>query len=170
MRRTPTPLRALVLAAVAAVSLAACAVQEPRPEGIVERWLQSLDQGSAGTPIDYAEVAATDAVLPDHAERDPGDIDLIEVGAATDAGVPFRIVLLSGDEITGTALLQERDGELRVIAVDRAVAEGLPSEGGERPGSAATSSYLIALALAAVFIAAASGVLSLVRRSASRRA
>lgn len=162
-------LRAIVLALLAATSLAACAVQEPRPEGIVERWLQSLDQGSAGTPIDFAEVAATDSVLPDHAQRDPGDIDLIEVGAATEAGVPFRIVLLSGDEIRGTATLQERDGELRVVAVDRDVALGLPSEGGDRPGSSATSTYVIALALAALLIAASGGVLTLVRRSATPR-
>jgi len=41
-----------------------CAAQE-HPEGIVERWLLALNQGSAGEPLRYADADVTDALVPE---------------------------------------------------------------------------------------------------------
>jgi hypothetical protein len=51
-----------------------------RPEGVVERWLIALNQGSAGRPGVYAPELLSQGVLPNWDECEPGAIDVIEVG------------------------------------------------------------------------------------------
>jgi hypothetical protein len=81
--------------------LAACAHTD-RPEGIVERWLTSLNQGSAGRPGHYAPDLLSQGVLPNWQACEPGALDVIEVGRgiqaialATKPGpqylVPYRV-------------------------------------------------------------------------------
>jgi hypothetical protein len=100
--------------AIAALALcAACTSSTQRPEGVVEEWLLSLNQGAAGDPGRYggatAEEAAT-AVLPDWRTADPGSIDRIQVGGdfswAKGTGVvpndvPFRVETTDGQVIEG---------------------------------------------------------------------
>ena len=46
------------------LAASSCAAQE-HPEGIVERWLLALNQGSAGEPLRYADADVTDALVPE---------------------------------------------------------------------------------------------------------
>ena len=55
--------RLFAVSALAAVLLAACGGTD-RPEGVVERWLDSLNQGKAGQPYKYAAPDVTQKVLP----------------------------------------------------------------------------------------------------------
>jgi hypothetical protein len=106
--------------------LSACATTE-RPEGIFERWLSALNQGSAGEPLRYAYPSVSDAVLPGWRTSDPGAFDVIEVGrarpctyvgpAACEARVPFRVVSVDGAEMRFDAL----------VGIDRAADEPTPS-------------------------------------------
>jgi hypothetical protein len=61
MRRNVRVTFAIVLGAILAGS---CAAQAQRPEGIVERWLVSLNQGAAGRPDLYAPDEVSELVLP----------------------------------------------------------------------------------------------------------
>lgn len=133
------------VAALGALSLAllspACAGAE-RPEGVVERWLVSLNQGEAGAPERYV-IEGTDArILGDRVvegwrEAEPGELDRIEVGLAGPvvAAVPgetdtlnacaeggctpvrFRVVDLDGRETRGIAYLGLVDGGYRIADV-----------------------------------------------------
>jgi hypothetical protein len=87
------------LVVLAALVLAGCGHTD-RPEGAVERWLTSLNQGAAGRPGRYAGPAESNEVLPGWRGCDPGALDTIEVGnsivggapASSDAAfVPFRV-------------------------------------------------------------------------------
>ncbi|MGH2556909.1 MAG: hypothetical protein ACRDHO_14500, partial [Actinomycetota bacterium] len=71
--------RALFLLVVAALFLSACGGTD-RPEGVVERWLISLNQGRAGEPDKYAPNELSQRILSNWQERDPGDLQVIEVG------------------------------------------------------------------------------------------
>jgi hypothetical protein len=97
------------------VVLSACSSND-RPEGVVERWLLSLNQGVAGTPDRYggqAAVEAANTIVPDWRARDPGSFDRIEVDGnpAWAKGmippmqplreVPFRIETTDGRVIQG---------------------------------------------------------------------
>ena len=65
---------------LAAVLLSGCAHTD-RPEGVVERWLISLNQGGAGRPDRFTLVRGIeDPILPDWEHCDPGALDVIEVG------------------------------------------------------------------------------------------
>lgn len=92
--------RALFALALLGTALVACAGTQ-RPEGIVERWLISLNQGSAGRPGVYATDDVSQIVLPDWQARDPGELDVIRVGRGGpgEAGtqqVPFGVVYRDG--------------------------------------------------------------------------
>ena len=99
--------------------LPACANTE-RPEGIVERWLLSLNQGAAGRPERYAPDELSDAVLHDWAGQEPGQLDEIEVGDADGLGdgtfsVPFRVVNIDGAVATAFAILEPTAEGLRIV-------------------------------------------------------
>jgi hypothetical protein len=106
--------RGVIAGLLLVLLLSGCSTNE-RPEGVVERWLLSLNQGAAGTPDRYGgdeAVAAASAVLPDWATRDPGSLDRVQVGGnpgwakgMVDAGseVPFRIQTTDGQVIEGVA-------------------------------------------------------------------
>jgi hypothetical protein len=156
--------RRALLAAVALLSLAACSAPE-RPEGIVERWLLSLNQGSAGEPLRYGYRGVSDAVLPDWSSAETGTFDVIEVGPAAPchergliatcvASVPFRIVTVDGDELRVDALVgwhgSSRDERpIRVFAITGADRRHrLPSEGGPPIGAAGATAWLVAIGVA----------------------
>jgi hypothetical protein len=74
-------MRRLAAAAfLASLLLAGCAHTD-RPEGVVERWLTSLNQGGAGRPDRFTLIPGIeDPILPDWEHCDPGALDVIEVG------------------------------------------------------------------------------------------
>jgi hypothetical protein len=160
--------------------LTACATTTERPEGIVERWLSALNQGSAGEPLRYAYLSVSGSVLPGWRTADPGAFDVIEVGrarsctyvgpAACEARVPFRVVLTDGEQMRFDALVgidraADEPTPSRVIGV---VAAGpqprLPSEGGPPIGSASTSGWLLAIGTGLGLLLLAEGAMRFVRR------
>lgn len=158
------------LVAVATLLLPACAGTD-RPEGIVERWLTSLNQGAAGRPSRYAPDSVSQEVLPNWRNLDPGELDVIEVGRGRTfvslsfvegaARVPFRVVEASGREVRATALLQRGpDGTGATIVRIEPGTAGLllPSEGGP-PIERATPAMWLAAAGAALFFALLSAAL-----------
>lgn len=159
--------RALALVAVA-LALVACTGQE-RPEGIVERWLLSLNQGAAGRPDAYARDDVSRQMVPGWDELDPGQRDVIEVGRAVPGEdgidqVPFRLVTIEGDERKGLANVD--DGRITaVVTWAQAPIAPLPSEGGPpvlEPVHAA--GWLAALAVAGILIALSWTLMTVVRR------
>ena len=90
-------LAALML--LAALALPACGGTD-RPEGVVERWLVSLNQGASRRRGLYARDRLSQEVLPGWQSCDPGALDKIEVGRGigvsrhpdeADLLVPFRV-------------------------------------------------------------------------------
>ncbi|MFL5797386.1 MAG: hypothetical protein ACJ77A_05565 [Actinomycetota bacterium] len=73
-------MRRLAAAAFLATGLLAACGHTDRPEGVVERWLVSLNQGSAGRPDQYAAGRVSDQILPGWQRCDPGALEVIEVG------------------------------------------------------------------------------------------
>ena len=130
-------MRRVAAAVLLLLALAGCADQT-RPEGVVERWLLALNQGSAGEPERFADAAVSEEVLPRWDEREPGELDVIEVasaGGSLDACdedqllVPFRVVPLEGEElVAGACVSGSRIVRLTgSTGVPRSV---FPSEGG----------------------------------------
>jgi hypothetical protein len=167
--------RAALLALVV-VALTACEHTQ-RPEGIVERWLQSLDQGRAGTPERYADDQLSEQVLPRFRTLDPGQFDVIEVGSGrprtmgpaivgqTDLAIPFRVVTTDGIRVRGAAWLSEDGTRIALVRVDDPEAP-LPSEGGPRLAEVTPAAWLIAAAIAGVLSLVGVGLMVLVARSA----
>lgn len=169
-------MKRVALAALVLLALAGCASQEERPEGIVERWLLALNQGSAGEPDRYAPAEVSDAVLPGWEELDPGEFDTIEVGRATDRSpcddrVPIRITRTDGDEIEGYAVVQRcpTAGALDIVGVERAAVqpEAFLSEGGRAFGVASSSSWVVAIGIGVMILLAAELLMRFVRSTAS---
>jgi hypothetical protein len=149
--------RLIGLAGIAVVLLAACGGND-RPEGMVERWLVSLNQGKAGRPDTYAPAALNRRILPHWRARDPGALDVIEVGkgrSARDHGVvPFRIERTSGVKMEGVVqVFKPRGGDWRVRSISRR-SEGLrvPSEGGPRIGNASAATWGAAIGISAALM------------------
>ncbi|HET9671975.1 MAG TPA: hypothetical protein VFQ40_03910 [Actinomycetota bacterium] len=154
--------RALVVVVIGLL-VSGCATAE-RPEGVVERWLLALNQGPAGQPERYATSVVSRTILPAHRDAAPGELDVIEVGRARpcayrgpmvcEARVPFRVVLVDGEEIRSDALVgvhrsDSAVAKSRVFAVvDRSDEAMLPSEGGPPIGGADPATWLIALGAA----------------------
>jgi hypothetical protein len=173
MRRGPA------LAGIVLALLASCASSE-RPEGVVERWLLSLNQGAAGAPDRYggdpATIAAT-SVLPDWRSRDPGSLDRVEVGNAVvrgpagseEAAVPFRIETIDGEVVSGTADVAECDGDPATGGNAWCVREARVGGSGPMAGStwsagAQGSDWVRAVAAALVLCAIAVGLVAGVRK------
>jgi hypothetical protein len=144
-------MRRLLLIAVLASVLGACGAD--RPEGIVERWLVSLNQGEIGEPERHAEPSVTLEIAP--AERTEEIFDVIEVGNGVteegEATVPYRLVTTEGEEMLATAGLARVSGRWRVVEIGPADPELLvPSQGGSPIGRASTTIWLGSLGLAVV--------------------
>jgi len=155
--------RLFAVAGLALVLLAACGGTD-RPEGAVERWLVSLNQGKAGEPEKYAVASVTNTVLPNWKTCDPGSLDVTEVGqhAAGQAGsvlVPYRIEYASdltscdtslkpAAPLNGAAVVRMEGGEWRVTALDTRSASSplkVPSEGGNPIGNAPATTWLLTI-------------------------
>jgi hypothetical protein len=164
--------RSLFLLVVVALLVPACRDTD-RPEGVVERWLVSLNQGKAGEPDKYASEALSQQILPNWQKRDPGDLDVIEVGRGEPSGgptyvVPFRVQRLDGHELTGIAeLVSPIRGPWqveRVLPTDSKLP--VPSKGGERIGDASTVVWLAGAGIAALLILLSMLLMSTVGREA----
>lgn len=164
--------RALLVAVVTLVALTSACSSEERPEGITERWLLSLNQGAAGRPDRYAPDEVSQQVVAGWHDLDPGYLDVITVepqeffrrGPVPGAFVPFHLVTKDGDEIDGTAHLQQTGDSWRItdVGAGTALAEGGSPFGAGLPG------WPIALAVGALLALAALGLLTVVRRRATR--
>jgi hypothetical protein len=146
---------------------------------VVERWLVSLNQGKAGEPETYAPDELSQRVLPNWQSREPGDLEVIEVGtgkrfipqggvppAEKHYLVPYRVTRRDGPKLRGTAeLFSVWGGPWRV---DRLTApnEGLrvPSEGGERIGDASWAVWLAGMGIAVALILLSALLMSTVGR------
>jgi hypothetical protein len=168
--------RVVLAAAIAVIACTSACTSEQRPEGITERWLLSLNQGAAGRPDRYAPEDISQRVVPGWHDLEPGQLDVIQVdppmevgrgqGALTGGGplVPFRIVTKGGVETTGIAQLQQTGDAWQIARVWTGVsppADTLPFRAGI-PG------WPIALAIGALLTLAALGLLTVVRRRATR--
>jgi len=159
--------RLLALAGLAAILLVSCGGTN-RPEGAVERWLITLNQGKAGQPQKYATPAVTNRVLPGWSSCDTGSLDVIEVGAhATGTEgypqvvlVPYRIKYVSdlsscdtsihpsAPRVGAARVVKTADG-WRVVELQTRSPAGplrVPSEGGEPIGNATASAWLLTIA------------------------
>ncbi len=154
-----------------AVMLPACANTE-RPEGVVERWLTSLNQGKAGEPGRYAPDDISEQVLPNWRTLDPGQLDLIEVGRGEQHDstlfdtpivlVPFRVVDVDDVTVVGTALVSPGG---RIADLDESDPQlPLPSTGGPRIESATATLWLVAIGVAGLLILVSAGLMALVQR------
>jgi hypothetical protein len=173
-------MRRLVGVAIALLALTSCGHTQ-RPEGIVERWLESLDQGRAGTPEKYAADDVSEQVLPGFRALDPGHLDAIEVGkGSSPAGaavamqsetlVPFRIVTTDGRALAGVATVSipGTGSALRILTVGLGRSPiPFPSEGGPRIVETSRSKWLAGVGGALVLMAVALVSMALVRRSVS---
>ncbi len=113
----------LVSAVVVGLLVPSCGVTD-RPEGVVERWLVSLNQGAAGRPDRYAPEALSDSVLPGWRDLDPGELDVIEVGDARsrpDGTLPrARSRSSTADDTVARAyaVVERRGGSLRIVRLE----------------------------------------------------
>jgi hypothetical protein len=153
-----------------ALAAPACSATE-RPEGIVERWLISLNQGAAGDPERYAPDRISNLVVPGWAELEPGELDLIEVGRGGPRSlnlseaeryvVPFLIERLDGRRRRGTAILAPEGGwHVEAIALGT-FGLPLPSEGGPGLDGETGVAWIGAIGLAALLILATAGLMRL---------
>ena len=187
--------RLMLLVTEALVLVPACG-HTNRPEGVVERWLISLNQGKAGRPEVYASAQLSQTILPDWASRDPGDLDLIEVGKGnavivpgafiqTATGckvhwmvareyfaVPFRVERLHGSTSSLIAILLKRAGEWHVVTLRPSSTFPdlrVPSEGGQRVGGASGALWLAALGVAFLLVLVSMVLMGTVSRRAVTR-
>jgi hypothetical protein len=156
--------RAALVAGLVTVVLVACA-QAPRPEGVVQRWLVSLNQGSAGRPERWADADATATAAP-WWPAEPDHIDAMDVGAASGGDVPFRIETIDGVVTTGVATVGSRDTEGGPEPYVAAVRLGEVPVVPHDPGGLSVRDVGLAIVTAAGLALAALGLLTLVRRSA----
>ena len=156
--------------ALLALTLVAC-THEARPEGIVENWLRSLNQGAAGQPDRYAPDEVSQEVLPGWHDLDPGRLDTIEVGAATTTAagrdVPLRVVDTEGVETVWIAHLVADGGSWRITGIEGAFSAAALRASGSPPDRLLPGWPLAAL-IAVVLSLGAVGLLTLVRRGAQR--
>jgi len=151
---------------LAAVLLPACASTE-RPEGVVERWLISLNVGEAGQPERYAPDELSNRILPP--PRDPNDLDVIEVGKGRIEGdtalVPYRVQVVDGPNLDGVARLTRTADGWRVVALlPRDPTLAVPSEGGRHVGGASATLWVISVVLALALCLLSAGLMALFGR------
>jgi hypothetical protein len=163
--------RRLLLIVSVLLAMAACSTQA-RPEGVVERWLLALNQGSAGEPDRFAADELSQQVLPGWRGLDPGQLDVIEVArsieapAVCDAGgsvVPFRIEPMDGRALRATACVS---GSRITQLTDRiaSTAPVFPSEGGPPVHGTSGSAWWAAAAIGLALVVLGEVAMRLVRR------
>jgi hypothetical protein len=155
-----------------------------RPEGVVERWLISLNQGKAGQPERYASDALSQRIVPDWRTMDPGQLDVIEVGLGRgfshscnprdtqaqcgsigDYEVPFRTVDTDGRSRGGLAFLVKGPSPWRISRLELGTLTlRVPSQGGVRVGSAGVGVWLSALGVAFLLVLLSAGLMATVGR------
>ncbi|MGH2635676.1 MAG: hypothetical protein ACRDHU_05975 [Actinomycetota bacterium] len=148
--------------ALAALTVPVCAAAE-RPEGIVERWLISLNQGAAGDPGSYAPARLSERVLPGWSNLEPGELDVIEVGLGRATGrasvpwfaeVPFRVVTIDGKETIGVAFVARPGARPAIKGIETGRNPGvpLPSDGGPPLDRGEGRAWVAAFGVAALLI------------------
>lgn len=160
-------MRRALWCALLAVTLVACA-QQARPQGIVENWLRSLNQGAAGRPDRYAPQDASQQVVPGWHDLDPGHLDTIEVSdysSAATTEVLFRVVDVNGQVTAGTAHLAADGDSWRITSVDLASSDLSVEAARDRGGL--PLGWPIAVGIAVALTLLSVGALTLVRRSAA---
>ena len=165
--------RLVVLALLTTLFLPACGNTD-RPEGVVERWLVSLNQGKAGQPEKYAPDLLSQQILPNWQSREPGDLDIVEVGkgrvhANVRYDVPFRVKQLNGPEVSGVARLSRSilDGTWRVdetLPADPRLE--VPSQGGDRIADTSSAVWLAGIGIAGLLILVSVALMSTVGKEA----
>ncbi len=142
--------------AILALTVAACATTDQRPEGIVERWIVSMNQGPAGEPWRWADDYATSEVSPTWDTDEPGAIDSFSLGAARAEGdayvVAFTLERLDGRVVSGDAVVAWRslpDETTEPVVIEVRLGEPTGPTGRWEEGSP-TVAWAIALALALV--------------------
>lgn len=174
-------MRRAVVAGAIVVLLTGCSSTE-RPEGIVERWLLALNQGSAGEPQRYAAPELSASILPRFREADPGELDVVEVGRAfvgfcgqalppdetcpagtASASVPFRVVRVDGRAFDLDAHLLDRGDGWR-IATLQDVPRNVPSQGGPPIRGAPPTDWLVAVGTGIALIVVSEGAMRLARK------
>ena len=173
---------ALAIAFLALSSVCAACGHTDRPEGVVERWLISLNQGKAGQPGLYAPDAVSQRIVPNWRTEDPGQLDVIEVGegrpfshlcnprisqaacrAIGDYEVPFRTVRTDGPSRGGLAFLVDGSSPWRITRLELGVLElRVPSQGGHRIGNAGVGVWLGALGVAFLLVLLSAGLMATV--------
>lgn len=164
--------RGVLAAALLLLVLPGCASRE-RPEGIVERWLLALNQGTAGRAGRYADPPTSRLILPGYAASDPGRLDIVEVGAAqrTECSwdVPFRVVRVDGREIRGFAIIDicPTASPKPIAAVElQDVPNGVfPSEGGPSVGTDRPVMWVIAFVIGLGILFFGEGLMRLAGRT-----
>jgi hypothetical protein len=165
--------RVAALALLATLLLAGCG-HTNRPEAVVERWLNALNQGAAGRPGMYAQKSESDLVVPRWWSCDPGVLDVVEVGKGDAsrvrlgklseflAFVPYRITYASDaptrcmphalptDPVLDVAILGRTDsGSWRVNSLTSSSQTAgnlrVPSEGGPQVASSSAVIWVVGL-------------------------
>ena len=165
--------RTVVLAFVLLFALPGCEGRS-RPEGVVERWLLAINQGAAGRAGRYATPQTSRLILPGFSLADPGELDVVEVGEArrTECAteVPFRVVRLDGEEITGYASLADcPTAPITPIASVRlgpVPDDVFPSGGGSAFGTDRPAAWLVALLVGVGITLVGVALMELVHRTA----
>jgi hypothetical protein len=163
--------RWLLAGAVIAAIATGCSGGAEHPEGIVERWIVSMNQGRAGAPSRWAEDRATATVSPTWHTDDPGSIDAFSIGIAEaedDAFVvPFTLERLDGTVTSGDVVVARRGpgdapGGLEV----KEVRLGAPSgPTGHWMESTTPGAWLLAIAVAVILTIFTVALVRLVERS-----
>ena len=149
-------MRSVRLVAIALlVVLPGCGTETERPEGIVERWIVSMNQGPAGEPWRWADDQASSETSPTWDTDEPGAIDAFSVGPATAENdgfvVPFRIERLDGSVTAGEAVLKHReiaDAPSQLVVMEVRHGKQVAIAGGWWQGSASSGAWLLAIAVA----------------------
>jgi hypothetical protein len=163
---------ALALVALVVVTLLSACGGIRRPEGVVERWLVSLNQGAAGEPWRYADDQASATIAPDWDMREPGVYDEIDVGTATiegtDATVPFRVTTSDGVVVGGLATVGVRSTQRgdEPVVYEVTLQEPPPAIDGTWSVAAPAGAWIGALGLAAFLGLGVLPVIGAVRRRA----
>ena len=127
--------RAVAVAALLAAILSSCGTHD-RPEGAVEDWLLSLNQGAAGRPNAIARREISSRIFAGWHRCDPGALEAVEVGRGFSAGgrtyVPYRVefaddidpgcrtVGRGSGPLHGVAVLMPRRGRWRIVGLQDA--------------------------------------------------